>query len=294
MRDSFVSSNAETRGLGDTLDNPYLNLTVQAPSRFSNRASFGAETVVVPGLETVVAPGLTSSLTATQLLTSTPTAHAPGFSDLLSSHTAFQEVLLSTKAVARNIETRQAAWDTLNQVWPDLVTDICPPGYRSRFLKSHQLTRPEKTVHCDFQASLDKPAGLFKKESLSKLNDAQLVALGESLGGSVLADFMADSFTRHKISHSSLKALLNQVSASKSSSLEPASNNAAQAQFSGFDPFGALFAVGLTTYVYGKIKQQKTAITVGKTLMLVGIVPNLILMGTAIAALVKVALFGVP
>lgn len=259
-------------GLGNFLSNASIHHFYPATALLSKRASFGAVAV------------------ATHTLTESETRFIPKEAsvvngDLLTAHTAFQDTLTHATAIAKNLPARQATWQALNQIWPDLVKDICPLGYRSRFLKEHQLAAPERiTVN---------PAQSPFQAGLPKLNEVQLIAIGEALAGSAVAQFMADSLNQQKISPANLKALLNQ--AKRNTPMHETSRGIqTQPQFSGYDPFGAIFAVGLTTYVYGKIKQQKTAINVGKTLMLVGIVPNLILMGTAIAALVKVALFGAP
>ncbi len=278
----FQYQQTESMGLGIVLSNASLS-HFPATTLLSKRASFGAVAIA------------TQSRLETETLTKqkeTPVLNH----DLLTSHSAFQESLVNATAIAKNLPTRQATWQELNLVFPDLVKDICPLGYRSRFLKAHQLeasnSRTEQPTQSDFQADR-------LQDRLAKLNHTQLVAIGETLAGSAVARFMADSLTQEKISPATLKTLLNQIQttqhrASKIQSSKPTDNHTLQPQFSGFDPFGAMFAVGLTTYVYGKIKQQKAAINIGKTLMLVGIVPNLILMGTAIAALIKVALFGAP
>lgn len=60
----------------------------------------------------------------------------------------------------------------------------------------------------------------------------------------------------------------------------------------GLDLFGITFAVGLATYVYGKVQDNKTALRLGKTLIIIGLVPNMLLTGIALSALIKLYFSG--
>lgn len=60
----------------------------------------------------------------------------------------------------------------------------------------------------------------------------------------------------------------------------------------GIDLFGVTFAVGLATYVYGKVQDNKTALRLGKTLIIIGLVPNMLLTGIALSALIKLYFSG--
>jgi hypothetical protein len=58
------------------------------------------------------------------------------------------------------------------------------------------------------------------------------------------------------------------------------------------DVFGVTFTIGLETYVYGKVKGNDSAKNLGKTLVCLGLIPQMLLTGIAFAALMKV-FFGV-
>jgi hypothetical protein len=61
---------------------------------------------------------------------------------------------------------------------------------------------------------------------------------------------------------------------------------------SALDVFGVTFIMGLATYIYGKVQKNDTARKLGRTLIWVGIIPNLALAAMALAAFLKLMFHG--
>lgn len=126
-----------------------------------------------------------------------------------------------------------------------------------------------------------------------QLTAMELTQVAFGLGGESLGQVVGEAVLNGRIRPMALMQLARAVKQQQSRATATTPTAQPSPQFGGsFDLFGATFVIGLTTYIYGKVQKNEAARKLGKTLICIGVIPNLILFGMAIAAFVKVAMNG--
>lgn len=206
-----------------------------------------------------------------------------------------------TKSLSRNLMRtpagrRLALEQVLEQIGPEARHEILGSGKLARQLEpaiGPALSPNSKPFLLEASAT-----SLAKR--FIQFTATDLIAFSQEMGNPAVTELVRSAVQDKKFHPLKLYALHKQVR--KSFKAQQAQEKARKDKASqenlapgdlrfaaGVDPFGVTFVVGLATYAYGKIQNNKAAKNLGKTLLLIGVIPNLILLGMAMSAFLKVA-----
>lgn len=183
---------------------------------------------------------------------------------------------------ARRLMHVRGAWRPLidatrSQLGEEVERDLLSPKL------SAQLG-PSSSVQASYWQA---PAQKLVRE-YARLNAPDLVAFAQTL----TRDSRLVELVESAALHQKTRPLLLLRYAREVKQRHQAAQNTPNQFGASIDVFGVTFTIGLATYVYGKVKGNDAAKNLGKTLVCLGLIPQVLLTGIAFAALMKV-FFGV-